>query len=196
MKKTILYVLGGFILLSVFAAMCNSEETSGGSSKDSTAVTEKSAAEAEEKNTPQKTWTMSTSKDEMRGTTNTFASIESDNEVEFEFPYSGGSTLSIGVRNTEKYGTDVYLTISKGQFCGNEFDGSNYVSIKFDDEQLRKYHFDNSSSGSMDIIFLQKKKELINKFRTAKKIIIEAPFFDAGCKQFTFTIDKPLEWTL
>ena len=46
----------------------------------------------------------------------------------------------------------------------------------------------------MDVIFLKKEKELIEKFKTAKKIMIEAPFFDSGSKQFTFTVDKSLEW--
>ena len=193
MKKTLLYVLGGLFALGILAAMCDSEETS----KDSTAVESKDA-EKETANSSQKTWKITTSKDEMRGSTDTFASIESDNEVEFEFPYNGGSTLSIVVKESQKSGTNVYLSISSGQFEGHAFDGSNYVTIKFDEEPLKKYHFSNEScdesSGSMDVIFLKKEQDLIEKFKTAKKIMIEAPFFDSGSKQFTFTVDKPLEW--
>lgn len=193
MKKTLLYVVGGFFALGILAAMCNSEESSKESSKDSTTV-ESKEAEKEEDNSSQKTWEISTSKDEMRGTIDTYASIESDNEVDFEFPYNGGSTLSITVRESQKFGTNVYLSISNGQFVGNAFDGSDYVTIKFDDEPLQKYHFNNASSGSMDIIFLKKEKELIGKFKKARKIMVEAPFFDCGSKQFTFTVDKSLEW--
>lgn len=193
MKKTLLYVVGGFFALGILAAMCDSEETSKDASEDSIAVESKDAGK-ETANSFQKTWKITTSKDEMRGSTDTFASIESDNEVEFEFPYHGGSTLSIVVRESQKFGTDVYLSISNGQFVGNAFDGSDYVTFKFDEEPLKKYHFSNSSSGSMDVIFLKKEKELIEKFKTAKKIMIEAPFFDSGSKQFTFTVGKPLEW--
>lgn len=185
MKKTLLYVLGGLFALGILAAMCDSEETSKDAGKDSTASS-------------QKTWKITTSKDEMRGSTDTFASIESDNEVEFEFPYRGGSTLSIVVKESQKLGTNVYLSISKGQFSGNAFDGSDYVTFKFDEEPLKKYHFSDGacdeSAGKGDVIFLKKEKELIDKFKTAKKIMIEAPFFDCGSKQFTFTVDKPLEW--
>lgn len=193
MKKTLLYVLGGLFALGILAAMCDSEETSKDAGKDSTAVDSKDA-EKETANSSQKTWKITTSKDEMRGSTDTFASIESDNEVEFEFPYHGGSTLSIVVRESQKFGTNVYLLISSGQFVGNAFDGSDYVTIKFDEEPLKKYQFTDESSGSTDVIFLKKEKELIDKFKTAKKIMIEAPFFDCGSKQFTFTVDKPLEW--
>lgn len=193
MKKTLLYVVGGFFALGILAAMCDSEETSKAASEDSIAVESKDA-EKETANSSQKTWKISTSKDEMRGSTDTFASIESDNEVEFEFPYHGGSTLSIVVRESQKFGTDVYLLISDGQFIGNAFDGSNYVTIKFEDGPLQKYYFDDAADGSTNVIFLRKEKELIAKFKTAKKIMIEAPFFDSGSKQFTFTVGKPLEW--
>lgn len=193
MKKTLLYVVGGFFALGILAAMCDSEETSKDASEDSIAVESKDA-EKETANSSQKTWKISTSKDEMRGSTDTFASIESDNEVEFEFPYHGGSTLSIVVRESQKFGTDVYLLISDGQFIGNAFDGSNYVTIKFEDGPLQKYYFDDAADGSTNVIFLRKEKELIEKFKTAKKIMIEAPFFDSGSKQFTFTVGKPLEW--
>ena len=77
MKKTLLYVVGGFFALGILAAMCNSEESSKESSKDSTTV-ESKEAEKEEDNSSQKTWEISTSKDEMRGTIDTYASIESD----------------------------------------------------------------------------------------------------------------------
>ena len=192
MKKTLLYVVGGFFALGILVAMCDSEETSKDASEDSIAVESKDA-EKETANSSQKTWKISTSKDEMRGSTDTFASIESDNEVEFEFPYHGGSTLSIVVRESQKFGTDVYLLISDGQFIGNAFDGSNYVTIKFEDGPLQKYYFDDAADGSTNVIFLRKEKELIAKFKTAKKIMIEAPFFDSGSKQFTFTVGKPLE---
>ena len=193
MKKTLLYVVGGFFALGILVAMCNSEESSKESSKDSTTV-ESKEAEKEEDHSSQKTWKISTSKDEMRGSTDTFASIESDNEVEFEFPYNGGSTLSIVVRESQKFGTDVYLSISNGQFVGYAFDGSDYVTFKFDDGPLQKYYFNDHAHGSKDVIFLRKEKELIEKFKTAKKIMIEAPFYLNGSKQFTFTIGKPLEW--
>ena len=193
MKKTLLYVVGGFFALGILAAMCDSEETSKDASEDSIAVESKDA-EKDTANSSQKTWKISSSKDEMRGSTDTFASIESDNEVEFEFPYHGGSTLSIVVRESQKFGTDVYLLISDGQFIGNAFDGSNYVTIKFEDGPLQKYYFDDAADGSTNVIFLRKEKELIAKFKTAKKIMIEAPFFDSGSKQFTFTVGKPLEW--
>lgn len=193
MKKTLLYVVGGFFALGILVAMCDSEETSKDASEDSIAVESKDA-EKETANSSQKTWKISTSKDEMRGSTDTFASIESDNEVEFEFPYHGGSTLSIVVRESQKFGTDVYLLISDGQFIGNAFDGSNYVTIKFEDGPLQKYYFNDAADGSTNVIFLRKEKELIEKFKTAKKIMIEAPFFDSGSKQFTFTVGKPLEW--
>ena len=209
MKKTLLYVVGGFFALGILAVMCDSEETSKDASEDSIAVESKDAgkekssqdptaaesedAEKEKESSSKKSWKVLTSKDEMRGSVDSIAYIESDNEVEFEFPYNGGATLRIAVRKSQRFGTNVYLSISDGQFIGNAFDGSNYVTIKFEDGPLQKYYFDDAADGSTDVIFLRKEKELIAKFKTAKKIMIEAPFFDSGSKQFTFTVGKPLE---
>ena len=187
MKKTVLYVLGGLLALGVLASMCDSGETSEGSTNDSI---------AKPASTSQKTWTVQTSTDEMRGTKDTFATLESDNEAEFEFPYAGGSTLKFTVRKTAKFGTGVLLSIHPGQFNSTGLEGSDYVTIKFDDGPLKKYHYNVSGSGDMDVIFLKKEQELISKLKTAKKIMVEATFFQEGVEQFTFTVDKTLEWEL
>lgn len=70
----------------------------------------------------------------------------------------------------------------------------NFVTIKFDDGELRKYYFDRADNGSMDYIFLRKKSELIALLKKAHKIMIEAPFFSTGNRVFKFHVDEPLVW--
>lgn len=203
MKKKILYGVGGFFLVCFLIGMCtdSNEQTDSIQEEDSVLVSgcESDSAESTEvmelKSTVvKKSWKTSTEVDEMRGTTNVWTYIISDNEEYFDFPYDGGSRLRLDVRYMKKYGTDVMLTISKGQFGGNEFSGSNFVTIKFDDGQLKKYYFNTSDNGSTDCIFLQKKSELISELKKAKKIMIEAPFFDTGNRVFKFYVDEPLIW--
>ncbi|MBO4482587.1 MAG: hypothetical protein J5735_02115, partial [Prevotella sp.] len=64
-------------------------------------------------------------------------------------------------------------------------------SIKFDNGEIKKYYFNGTSDGSSSTIFLRKTKELISKFKTARNIMIEAPFFQEGRQVFKFNNIEP-----
>ena len=119
-----------------------------------------------------------------------FATLTSDNEVNFDFPYDGGSSLSITVRQDPKYGKDVYFKISKGQFS-NSYNGS--VSVKFDNGSIEKYNCSGSSDADTGILFLNGNvSSFIKKLKTAKQIKVQASFFQEGDR--TFTTPVGLEW--
>ena len=132
--------------------------------------------------------------DEMNDSKSKFASITSDNTVDFDFPYQGGSYLKITVRYTKKWGTDVYISISQGQFICNEYEGTDYVRVRFDSGKPMKFSTNEPSDGSSDMLFLSNTKKFISLAKKAKRIRIEAPFYQAGNQVFTFTVDKSLEW--
>ena len=139
-------------------------------------------------------WKYESEDDEMTKSESYFATISSDNGEVFEFPYDeeGGSHLIVTVRQTKKYGTDIVLRISKGQFL-TDVDGQ-YVSVKFDDNVAKKYKAYNADDGSSDVIFINNAKDFITNAKTAKTIKIETQFFQEGNRIFTFTVDEPLKW--
>ena len=47
-------------------------------------------------------WITTYNNDEMRGTAQKFIQTESDNAVEFEFPYNGGSKMAIVLRSKKR----------------------------------------------------------------------------------------------
>lgn len=57
-------------------------------------------------------WLVTSRKDEIRGGTIHEASLTSTNEVQFDFPYAGGSSLTMTVRKHPEYGEDVIFQIS------------------------------------------------------------------------------------
>ena len=188
MKKGCLWAIAIFVVVLLFVGMCADNDTSSTSGDvDTTNVAKEKSIKPSEK----KGWTHTEEKDEMRGGTDTYDFITSDNTVDFDFPYNGGSSLQIVIRHSIKYGTDVYLSIDKGQFSGNEFANGNYVSIKFDNGEIMKYYFNGEEDGNTSAIFLKKKNELISKFRTARTIMIEAPFFQEGRQVFKFNNIEP-----
>jgi hypothetical protein len=151
---------------------------------------ENPGAQADEK----KGWEYTTEKDEMRDSKNRYATLISDNYAMFDAPYDGGSSLSITVRYMKKYGTDVMLQINPGQFNGNEYEGTNYVTVRFDGGSPRRYTFNESDDGSPDVIFINKKSDFIARCKKAKSLKIEAPFYQEGNVVFNFKVNKTLKW--
>ncbi|PJG81976.1 hypothetical protein [Caviibacterium pharyngocola] len=140
-------------------------------------------------------WEYRETKDEMRETTNYFASILSSNKVEFSFPYQGGSHLYMTLRKHSELGNDVMFIISKGQFSCR-INGCK-ISVKFDNNKVENYTMSEPDSGGSDTLFIsssQDIKKFTDKLRKSKKVIVELPFYEHGKKQFTFDIEG-LTWS-
>ncbi|MDD3688230.1 MAG: hypothetical protein PHE56_15895 [Bacteroidales bacterium] len=140
---------------------------------------------------PVENWTYSEPEDKMTGEKTFYAECNSTNKIEFEFPYEGGSTFKLVVRNLND-GNEVILSVSKGQFMPSFID-EEYCRIKFDDGETLDYYYVSAASGSADLIFLQEADKLIAALKSAKKVKIEAPFFQAGRKIIEFDVEG-LEW--
>ena len=139
-------------------------------------------------------WEESESIDQMTDTKNVWKTIMSDNEFDFDFPYQGGSSLKITVRYMQKYGTDVILTITNGQLLPSEYNVSQRISVRFDDDEPIKFHTKHPSDGSTETLFIQNASKFINRAKTAKSIKIQVPVFQEGNPIFTFEIAEPLTW--
>lgn len=99
-------------------------------------------------------------------------SLSSNNYAYFDFPYEGGSYLTITVRYMKKYGYDVLLSISRGQIVGSEYNGTNYIRVRFDCDKAQKWYYNESIDGSNTVVFLQNPQKFIEKLQNAKDIII------------------------
>ncbi|ELE9019834.1 TPA: hypothetical protein N5L20_000032 [Enterobacter kobei] len=143
-------------------------------------------------------WHTSYKNDEMRGTAQKFSQTESDNAVDFDFPYNGGSKLTIVLRSKKtelKAGqkpeslplTEAIIVISKGQFSCNSYDGC-HVSAKFDDGKIQRYAMSGAADGSSDVIFFDNSSSFIKNLKTHKKLILEADFFQSGSRQFKYDL--------
>ncbi|MCR5270938.1 MAG: hypothetical protein K6D91_07995 [Prevotella sp.] len=141
-----------------------------------------------------KTWDFSISKDDMTDTKNIWAKITSENYISQEFPYEGYTYASITVRYMKKYGYDVIIEITKGQISGSEYRGTDYITARFDDGAPQKYHFNEASDGSSEIVFIRNKSDFIRRCKKAKDIKIDLPLYKGGRPVFTFHVDEPLVW--
>ena len=135
-------------------------------------------------------WEYSTDFDEMNERTMYFATCTSLNYHEFEFPYNGGSFLSLIVRNMNGK-NEVLVKISKGQIHGSL--NNEVIRFKFDDGKPESYYFSSAADGSSDVAFITQSSRLINKIRKAKKVKVDIPIFQEGRPVFDFNIEG-LKW--
>ena len=192
MKKIILVIVGvSFFVLCI--NMCNSITTSNSTYLDSdTAVIDTALYGNMPTEVEKKTWSLLTEQDKMDDSKSYWYSLQSDNYANFDFPYEGDSYLTITVRWMKKYGYDVLLEITKGQMVGNEYNGTNYVRVRFDGGKVQKFYYNEPNDGSSNLVFLRNAQKFIEKCKNAKDIIIEQEFYQEGVHQFKFHVDEPL----
>lgn len=172
-----------FLMFSCGPTTSSSTESS--ESQESTEVVEETPEE------PKPNWFYEEREDKMTGAKKYYAICESTNQIDFDFPYNGGSTMGIQVRNMGQ-GNEVLITISKGQFMSN-YDNSEFLRAKFDDEQPMNLSYSEPSDGSSDVIFISSANKFIAKLKTAKKLMLEAPFYNSGRQIGEFNLEG-LEW--
>ncbi|EJJ8280621.1 hypothetical protein NKB77_004416 [Salmonella enterica] len=134
--------------------------------------------------------------DEMRGTTQRFIKSESDNVVNFGFPYEDGSKMEIVLRSKKTVLgagkkpdslplTEALLIIKKGTFNCNSFNYC-HIFVKFDNGKIQKYSMSDPADGSVNVIFFNDSLLFIKNIKAHKKLILEAEFYQSGKKQFKF----------
>lgn len=136
-------------------------------------------------------WQYYEKKDEMSEKTLYLASCISTNTHDFDFPYKGGSYLSLNVRNMDGK-NDVFLQISKGQVMSS-YSSNEYVRFKFDGGEPVTYYFNSSSDGDHTYAFLVQANSLIKKIKGAKEIKIDIPIYKEGRPVFNFDVTG-LQW--
>ena len=186
-KKTWVIIVGILFLLIIISNLGGNDENST-SSTSSTNATD-TIAEKPVETIPN--WEYAEDEDKMTNEKRYFATCSSTNQLEFEFPYDGGSSFILTLRNMGK-GNEIVLKVSKGQFMSSIM-SSEYCRVKFDEGETVNYSFNSASDGSSDIIFFVNSNKFLTKLKTAKKLMIEAPFFNAGRQVINFDVEG-LTW--
>jgi len=181
------------LLAAGLFSSCGSSPSSNSSSGTTKTDTTKEGilAETSEPTKAESKWQYQEKADKMSSGKKYYASIDSDNSIDFEFPYDGGSTGSITVRNTDNK-NEVLIGISKGQF-NSGVDGTT-IKVRFDDKKAITFDCGEPSDGSSDVLFIESPKKFITMLKTAKKVIIQAEFYDSGLKEMEFDT-KDFKWT-
>ena len=152
-----------------------SETLGKGSAAEVTAGTDQRSDKADE--APKAKWVYNTQSDEMRGSAAKFATLNSENTINFDFPY-GEQPGILTVRRDPQYGLDVMFSIPSGQILCHGF-GDSYINVKFDDGPIRKFNCNSASDGSSEVSFIVSPRQFLTSLKSAKRTVIEAEFYQA-----------------
>lgn len=118
------------------------------------------------------------------------ASLTSPTRLEFGFPYAGGSTVRLGLR--ERNGDAlVSLHVTNGAFNRSFQEGS--VRIRFDGRSPVTYRYAPAQNGSATVIFLDQPDAIIRQLKSSRTAVVNLDFYNQGNRQFTFNT-ATLRW--
>src|ERR1700690_2464606 len=106
------------------------------------------------------------SKDDMRGSTDSYATLESVNGLGFGFPYNRGKSWGrIRLQKTVRSGVSALLTIPQGQFvCAAE--GCS-VPLKFDEGPIEALWCSGTADGDPTALFVGDPRRFISRLKRA-----------------------------
>lgn len=189
----------GFILIASFLvaiAQCSqpstnpvSHEKVSASSTAQVAQQHSSAQPAPPAIEPGSQWSYDNDQDKMGKGTAYFASIMSENTVDFKFPYSGSQHATLLLRLHPRFGKSVILSVDRGQFLCHSYDGC-VVLVRFDDQEAQRYSANGPSDNSTTSIFIRDYSRFFKNMTKAKRMRIAAEFFQQGSPVFEFDVSN------
>ena len=111
------------------------------------------------------------------------ASLTSPTRLQFGFPFTGGSTVRLGLR-TRDGDALVSLHVQNGAF-NKSFQGGT-VRFRFDGGSAVTYRYAAAENGSATVIFLDRSDALIRKLKASRQLVVDLDFHNQGNRSFTF----------
>jgi hypothetical protein len=132
-------------------------------------------------------WTYNSSQDPMTGRPARYATILSENAVNFGFPYNGLQRGTITIRDHPTYGHDVIFSIERGQIqCPSYEDCA--IRIRFDLEEASQWSAVGPSDNSTTSVFIRNHELFVAKLRAARTVLVQIPVYQEGEPLFEFAV--------
>lgn len=115
------------------------------------------------------------------------ATVTSSNSFDLNFPYQGGTTGSVTIRNHPRHGNDIIFSINKGQLLCNGYEGCDVI-VSFDGRKPLTIHANTSSDNSSTTLFLKGYNRFIKEIEKSNTMKVEVTFFQNGTRVFEFIV--------
>ncbi len=133
-------------------------------------------------------WKYATYDDLASGKTYKLASLKSENSINLDFPYSGQQKGTLSIRRHPRWGFDIYLRVEKGQILSTSSWDNKTMVIRFDNEEVNNWRYNEPSDNSSDYIFVASEDRFYSKLLSSEKIYITINMYQDGQKTFIFKV--------
>lgn len=116
-----------------------------------------------------------------------YASIESENTLNFDFPYQGEQHGRLLLRDHPSHGRDVMILIDKGQILCHSYEDCE-IRVRFDEGSPQRWSAGGPADNSSTVIFLRNEAGFIQKLRSAKVVRIQIPVYQEGQPMLEFHV--------
>ncbi len=144
------------------------------------------AAAAETRRLAEK-WTYSVSEDPMTSRKSKSATIESENTVNFDFPYQGSQRATLVIRDHPTYGRDVILSIERGQLMCQSYRDCQ-IRVRFDEGKAETWNAAGPADNSSTAVFFRNQARFFQKLRAAKVLRLQVAVYQEGEPIFEFHV--------
>lgn len=132
-------------------------------------------------------WTYSSDEDMATGKKSYTATLDSENTVDFDFPYSGPQYGQLMLRNHPRYGFDAIVSIQKGQILCSEYSNP-YVLVRFDNGSPIKYECSAPADSNTVHSFISDADSFTQQMKSASVAYITLTFYQEGSQTFKFKV--------
>jgi hypothetical protein len=117
-------------------------------------------------------WTYQIDEDLMTSRKAKFATIKSENTVNFSVPYQGPQHGTLTLREHPRYGQDVIFSIDRGQLLCRSYSDCE-IRIRFDEGNPERWNAIGPEDNSTTHIFLRNESRFVQKLRVAKVVRLQ-----------------------
>lgn len=130
------------------------------------------------------TWEVRESVDDLTGRTIISRVVQSRDEFELGFPYQGPQRAQLMIREHPRFGTDVILSVRRGQILCHVPRCS--VDVVFGQGEPSNWRANPAESGSSEFVFLSQTDRFIRELTRSPEVRIAVTFFQNGSQTFVF----------
>lgn len=112
------------------------------------------------------------------------ASINAASKLQFEYPYVGGSTATLTIRQGAD-GPQVYIEVANGQFNRSFQEGS--AQVRFDDKPSVTYPLSAAANGRANIVFFDAADRFVRQIKSARSLLVQVQFAGQPTRSLKFT---------
>lgn len=177
------------VLLGVLGSLITSKNTDSSSSPVSASTADAPSTLETPASPPARSsqWTYSHDADEMTGKVSHLAALESENTVDFDFPYHGTQHARLWIRRHPRHGNDVIFAIERGQLLCPSYEGCT-ILVRFDNGEPASFSANPPADHSTESVFITNYDRFVTKMRVAKQVRISPQVYQQGSVVFTFDV--------